>query len=63
MRSTRHYRICICSVILGELESIRNYKGFSVIFPNILDATWRITYSLYRIFEYDNFRFPFLYEK
>ena len=30
--------ICICSVILGELKSFRNYKGFSIIFPKILDA-------------------------
>ena len=43
MRSKRGYKICICSVILGELESFRNYKGFSVIFPKILDAIWRIT--------------------
>ena len=26
----------ICSVILGELKSFRNYKGFSIIFPKIL---------------------------
>ena len=25
-----------CSVILGQLESFRNYKGFSLTFPNIL---------------------------
>ena len=34
----RRYKICICSVILGKLESFRNYKGFSCIFPKILDA-------------------------
>ena len=28
----------ISSVILGELESFRNYKGFSIIFPKILAA-------------------------
>ena len=38
MHSKRRYKICICSVILGELESFRNYKGFSIIFPKILDA-------------------------
>lgn len=27
-----------CMVILGQLESLRNYKGFSIIFPKILDA-------------------------
>ena len=36
--STPSYKICICSVILGQLESFRNYKGFSIIFPKILDA-------------------------
>ena len=25
------YKICICSVMLGELKSFRNYKGFSII--------------------------------
>ena len=43
MHSKRRYKICICSVILGELESFRNYKGFSIIFPKILDAIKRIT--------------------
>ena len=33
--SKRCYKICICSVILGELESFRNYKGFSINFPKI----------------------------
>ena len=43
------YKICICSVILGQPESFRNYdlwknyKGLSIIFPKILDAIWRIT--------------------
>ena len=37
MHSKRRYKICICSVILGELESFRNYKGLSIIFPKILD--------------------------
>ena len=36
MHSKWRYRICICSVILGELESFRNYKGLSIIFPIIL---------------------------
>ena len=27
-----------CSAILGELESLRNYEEFRIIFPNILDA-------------------------
>ena len=26
------YNICICSVILGQLESFRNYQGLSIIF-------------------------------
>ena len=43
MHSKRRYKICVCSVVLGELESFRNYKGFSIIFPQILDAIQRIT--------------------
>ena len=27
----RRYQICMCWVILGELESFRNYKGLSII--------------------------------
>ena len=34
----RRYKICTCSVVLGQFESFRNYKGFSIIFPKILDA-------------------------
>ena len=40
MYSKRRYKICICSVILGELES---FSGFSIIFPKILDAISRFT--------------------
>ena len=36
MHSKQRYKIC--SVIVGELESFRNYKGFSIIFPKILDT-------------------------
>ena len=70
MHSKRRYKICICSVILGELEHFRNYKGFSIIFPKILDAI--LTHyekenvfdsSLHHILESENFRFPFSYEK
>ena len=42
MHPKRHSKVCICSVILGEVESFRNYKGFSYIFPKILDAISRI---------------------
>ena len=38
MHSKRRYEICVCSVILGELEYFRNNKDFSSIFPKILDA-------------------------
>ena len=38
MYSEGRYKKCTCSVILGELESFQNYKGFSIIFPKILDA-------------------------
>ena len=43
MHSKRRYKICICSFILGELSSFRNYKGFSIIFLKILDEICRIT--------------------
>ena len=39
-------KICICWVILGKLESFRNYKGFSIIFRKILDAmTYYASYN------------------
>ena len=38
MHSKGRYKICACLVILGELESFRNYKGFSIILLKILDA-------------------------
>ena len=73
MHFVRRYKICICSVILGELifESFRNYKGLSIIFPKILDEIWRSTkvkhfvipLAIPHIFESENFRFPFFYEK
>ena len=34
----QRYKISICSVIQGELESFRNDKGFSFIFPKILNG-------------------------
>ena len=37
MHSKGRYKICTCSVILGELESFRDYNGFSIIFPKIVD--------------------------
>ena len=40
MHSKAPYNICICSVILGQLEPFRNNKGFSMIFPKILDAIY-----------------------
>ena len=42
------------------MESFRNYKGFSI------DAIWREIFSdssLRRIFESENFNFPFFHEK
>ena len=38
IHSNRRYQIYICSVILGQLESFRNYQGLIIIFPQILDA-------------------------
>ena len=40
MHSKRRYKICICSVILAEVES---FSGFSIIFPKILHAISRFT--------------------
>ena len=65
MHSEGRYKICTCSVILGELESIRNYNGFNNILRNV---RCNLTYyesenfsdsSLHHIFESENFRFPF----
>ena len=67
MHSERHYKISVCSVILGQLEAFRNYKGFRVIPNKILEAIERFHgsenffySSLHLIFEYENFRFPSL---
>ena len=38
MHSERRYKICICSAILGELESFRNCEECRIIFPNSVDA-------------------------
>ena len=35
MNSNWGYKICICSVILGELESFQNYHGLSIVFLRI----------------------------
>ena len=43
MHSKRRYKICICSFVLGQLESFRNYKGLHIIFPKILDAILSLT--------------------
>ena len=43
IHSERRYKICICLVSLGDFESFRNYKGFSIIFTKILDAIFRFT--------------------
>ena len=34
VHSRRRHKVCICSVILGELESLRNYKGLEYIPEN-----------------------------
>ena len=44
MHSKRRYKISICSVILGKLNTFfQNCKGFSIIFAKILDAIQRVT--------------------
>ena len=47
MHSNRRYKICICSVILGERQSFRNDKGLSIIFRKFLDEILRITKEIY----------------
>ena len=62
MHSKRRYKICICSVILGELESSK-LPGLSIVFSKILDEFYESENfsdsSRHRIFESENFRFPF----
>ena len=43
MHCKRCYKIYICLVVLGQLESFRNYKGLRIIFPKILDAILSFT--------------------
>ena len=68
MYSTRGYKIYICPVTLGKLESFRNYKGLRIIFSKILDAVFKSLFyerdnfsdsPLHRILESENFNFPF----
>ena len=70
MHSKRCYNICICSVILGELESFQNYTGLEYFFPE--NFRCNLTYYesetfsdsfLHHIFESENFRFPLFSEK
>ena len=74
--SKRRHKICVCSVILGELESFQNYKGFSIIFPKIIEAIRGNSthyesanfsdsplHHIFCIFESENFSFPLSYEK
>ena len=65
MHSKRHYNICIFSVILGKLESFRNYyfpEDFRCNLKSYECDTFS-DFSLYCIFESENLRLPFLYEK
>ena len=43
MHYNQRCKICICSVILGELKAFRNYKGLSVILSKSLDAIEHFT--------------------
>ena len=67
MHSKRRYKICNCSFILGELNSFRNCKGFSIIFSKSLGAIKRFTKvrifsdsSLHHILESEILGFLFL---
>ena len=66
--SKKRYKICICSVILGQLESFRNFKCFSIIFPKMLIHGCNLKLnerenfsisSLHHIFESEIFKFSF----
>ena len=65
-RSKRRYKI-MSSVILGQLESFRNYKGrLQYYFPENFRYNLKFyesnnfsDSSLHRIFESEHFRFPF----
>ena len=66
--SRRRYKIGSCSVTLGDFASFtcRNYKGFRIIFPKILDAIYPFKKngnfsdsSLNHIFESKRFRSRF----
>ena len=67
MHCKRRYKICMCSVILGELESFRNYNGFRInyyaenfICNLTLTKVRSFLFSfLYDSFESEEFRFPF----
>ena len=71
MNFKRRYKICVCcSIILGELESFRNYKGFIFIFTikildgfNIFRKLGFSHSSFHHTFKSENFSFPFFYEK
>ena len=66
MHSKRRYKSCICSVVLGQLESFRNHLGPQYYFPENFRCNFRFyesenfsDSSLHRIFASENFRFPF----
>ena len=66
MHSKRRYKSCICSVVLGQLESFRNHLGPQYYFPENFRCNFRFyesgnfsDSSLHRIFKSENFRFPF----
>ena len=72
MHSKRRYKICICSIIQGpgNLGLIKITSAFiSIIFS--ANFRYNLTYyesensesSLHHIFECENFRLPFCYEK
>ena len=74
MHSKRRNKICVCSVILGELESFRNSRasGFSftgnfrcnlVHYDKKKKKKKIVDSSLHHIFEYENFRFRFSSDK
>ena len=51
MYSKQRYKICICSAILGQLQSSGNYRGLQYYFPE--NFSRNLTY-----YESENFFIP-----
>ena len=62
----RRYKICTCSGVLGQFEVFSKLQGLQYYFPENFRCNFKFyecencsDSSLHRIFESENFRFPF----